>query len=630
MTLTVEPEPHMDNEQYPPRWPYNPEQVAEAAANAPIWPIATEQESSADPVLIRMARGAGNLALLGLVAFELSPLNEISRIAAAGTVGTLTGSPELAAATFAVSSFVVEGGGALATSHLLGTEHGDWVIRRANRLLGNLAGRQMHTNGAVDFGISMIAGVPTALVIKQSLDPSRTVADNIRDGMRLTATTSVVLGGEGYAVARGIAKAGSLPVISGVAGLGLGVAVGTKRWIGERLAQTSPFSYATYEKLAQHQGPQLEGYQEQDYQAIIADPATKYLSIKHGKNKGQWPVLANIHHNTEYADGYFSGRENGQYSTYYLSLPPRELLLDSKVQRQLADILYDVLQSGATVVFDQLVGEENNLVYIRDIIRAHYPDVATDMLHVDEFVDPKNSSPAEVAHFQGLAAAKGDMGERVDPNTQAVTLMRAEYHRLVENGEIDLMRDRKTIVIDPSALDSPVNGASAQTVLERLWEIYNGRFDTLVEGFPVRGEQTFDEFASLIRKETTLIVAQLNGGQIAAFTYISDVKDCEWLNQAYFAGRYPNEPTVYFPGIAADKEAEGRSSLHLIKLMGRLMTNTVGRVRIVWQCTNASKDYVPAIVRAGIELSGNMKLAEPITQSASYRYFGLTLTPPGK
>ena len=85
--------------------------------DAAIWPLAETAEVHEAPLPLRVVQGLGNAALIGLVAFELSPLNEISRIAAAGAVGTLTGSPELAAATFAVSSLAIEGVGALATAH---------------------------------------------------------------------------------------------------------------------------------------------------------------------------------------------------------------------------------------------------------------------------------------------------------------------------------------------------------------------------------------------------------------------------------------------------------------------------------------------------------------------------------
>jgi hypothetical protein len=569
--------------------------------------------------LQRLGHLIGDLALSAVVGYELSPLNEVSRMALAGAVQAVGHNPLLSASVYVASTFAVEAVGAVAGAKLLDSEKGQHTISKIQAFLGKMGINKIRTNPAIDMGVALVAGTPAALVLKQQQDPERTVRENMRYGTILSLGATALAGPIGYLGAEGVARPN--PLVIGAAVLGVGTLFGLRHLVGEKLAAWNALSYESYAALLQDDGPQRRGYQSPDYEAVISDNATQFIPVQNGKKVRQWPVLADIRHNTEYVAEYFEKRYGSEIPTYYLSLPPRHILDASpRAGEALIKSIMQVAQGGARIVLDQRVGAESTLEYVQNLICTKHPDVLCD---VDSFIDPRNDTPAEIAHYQCLVSAIGNPLETASSASGAIAAVREEYHRQVQTGEIDLSGPRKTVVIDPEDMDRPLSADNSRTNLQRLAEIYEKRFTDLTSEYPVRGIQKSDELEDILRKPTTLTVAQMVGEEIVAFTYIADVRNCEWLNPDHYERAYPGEFTFYFPGIAADRKYEGRTALGLMRLLGRLVAPVLSEAHIVFQCTNFSKEYIPNIVKLGIAASGTMKIEGDISETDSYRYYGL-------
>ena len=570
-------------------------------------------------------RAAGNTALGLIVAAEINPLtNEAPRIMAAAATQAITHSPEAATAVYAASTFIVEAGGAYAAAKLLNTEGGRWITTRFQQMLGKLGISQLvHTNYAIDSGIAMVAGTPAVLAIKQQQNPERTTKENIRYGTALALGTTAVSAVIGYLGTEGIAHPSPLWIGCAVAGVGALIAV--RRWIADRLTKKNSLDYDSYMSMVQDDGPQLRGYQPADYNDVIHNKNTSFVSIPSKGKTRLWPLLADIGLNSEYVQDYFIDRYGEDAPTLYLSLPPRHFIEESpRLALTIAKKIYDASLKGSKIVIDELTGSDDTVQFVQSLIKSYRPYTS---IEIDNFTDERNDTPAKAVHFYGRVKGKGDRAESASSLEGIVPSMRQEFYDEVAKGEVDLSQHRRAVILDPDSLDLPIN--EGQTALERMIEIYQDRFTELVSGLPVRGAQTPEELENLLRSPSTLIVAQMDGNQIVAFTYISDVKDCEWLNADYYEKQHPDEMKLYFPGIAADKHFEGRTSMQMIHLICRLAGRAYENVSIIFQCTNISEEYIPRLVKLAINSEPNhiTKLDGDIQQSSTYRYYGLQIHP---
>jgi hypothetical protein len=266
-----------------------------------------------------------------------------------------------------------------------------------------------------------------------------------------------------------------------------------------------------------------------------------------------------------------------------------------------------------------MVGDDT-LLYLQDIVKDVYPEAT---FAVDEFVDPNKKTASEMVHYQGLAINKASYDESNQPKPHTVAAVRDEYRRQVQEGDINPSEMSTTLLLNPEDMDQPISDKDSKTNLQRIWEMYSERFNELTEHFPVRGTQTFEELEAMLKDPSTLTLAHKEDGDLVSFTYMADVKNCEWLNADYFADHFPGDLVLYFPGIAADKERGGQSVINLMKLLGRITEPVMDKMRLVFQCTNVSKTYVPRIVGWGIGATDVFQLTDDLKETSSYRYYGL-------
>jgi hypothetical protein len=400
--------------------------------------------------------------------------------------------------------------------------------------------------------------------------------------------------------------------------------------LGAEASTPKSIDYNSYSSLLQNNnpGPQLLGYQETDYEHVIIDTDTRFVQFQINNEQINWPLLSPIEHNTEYVNDYFRSHYDSSQIVYYLSLPPRALIDENPdLSREIASALLETSSERAIVVLDE-IAEDNTVSYLENAVKEIEPSTS---LLVDKFIDSRNDSSAAAIHYQGVAIVGERPGVQIvnhEPND--LNSFRLEYKKLIETGELDIDASTKTVLLEPRDMDKLLNTPAMQTHLARLWQIYNSRFGRLIENYPVRGAQTYSELETMAKDPNTFVLTQFVDNDIVAFAmFVGDMNSCDWLNADYYKEKYPNEALLYFPCIASDESKQGSQySLDLIKLLTKIITPPTEYVRIVFQCTNISSEYIPRIVRLGINASKIAEMGKTPQELCRYNYLGISVTKP--
>jgi hypothetical protein len=587
-----------------------------------LGPLPQDQEVAHAPFSEHMHRAAhvvGNVMSGAFVAAELNPItNEGARVAAFAATEALLDSPIASASAFAAATFAIEAAGSIATAKLLDTQAGQKVTDKMHTVLEKTGlNRVIGSSPATEAAVAMTAGVPLAIALKHQQNPERTRHQNIRRGLALSLGIAAVTGAESFAAAEGISHPSTTTI--GGALLGAGVLAAGYKWAKERFIPRVDYD-AYHNTLAKYNvGPELDGYQHDDFMNAIEDTRTSILKVRTDGKRIAWPLLAPIEHNTEYVKEYFDKHYGPDEQIYYLSLPPRELTEKRKIQQQIAEQVIAATREGKTIVFDELDGAET-LDYVQGLVHEYDP---TTTFSVDDFIDPKNNTPATVAHYHGLGHIKPDAYPRAE-KPHDLMAVRPIYEQLVASGEIDVNSPNKTVLLDPEKMDQPLN--EQHTVMSRLCEIYEGQFSRLIENYPLRGAQTAAELEKMCKDPGTFTAAHMVDGDIISFTmFVTNPEACDWLNTDFYKKKFAGENMLYFPGIATDEQKKGgRYSMHLINLLTDLVARSVDDVEVVFNCTNISEKYIPIIVQRGISATGEVDM-QAIEGMGRYNYFGLKL-----
>lgn len=570
----------------------------------------------------------GGIVSGSLIALQLNPLtNEGARIGAFASTLAATGSSQAAAAMFAATTFAIEGSASVATARLLDTPRGEWFMGKIRNFLGKVGlAQSCDTNIGVDSAIALVAGAPAATAFRHMRDPERTNRQDTRFALLASGGIATVTGAQSYLVAEGISQPSANTV--GAALLGAGVLVGGYKFAKRYVATKAPIGHEAYRCVVQaaDNGPQLTGLNAKDYSRATEDSRTRSVPMQHESGRRQWPALTPIDNNTEFVRGYFGRRYGSETPIYYLSLPPKDSFssrrVAAKFDKKLTKHLTDVLNEGGMVVFDELEGV-GTAEYLEGLLqKTELPG----SLHFDTFVDPKNGSSAQSIHYETKMVAVSEIASQREAQPYSIEAVRRAFDRRVANGEIDQEGVSRTILLSPEEMHDPCLDDESRTNVERLWEIYNGQFDRLTKNNPSRGAQTYEELETMLTDEGTVTFAHVDNNKVVAFMmFVSNVEACDWLNKEFYRKRFPGETLIYVPGIARDKNVKGgRYAFDILNTGARVVTDVVNEARLVWQCTNISKDYIPRIVQYGINGSGVARVDEP-REMATYSYVGVKL-----
>ncbi len=149
----------------------------------------------------------GKAVAAGVIAAEVSPLNEVLRGAAAAGVLFATRDPFIAAGAFTAATAIIEGGAAITAAEALDSKFGKGMVSKVNHKLRAVGIREdARTNAVTDYGVGLLGGSAVAMLVKQAQDPERTKEKNRNFGLKITAGTTAMVGGLAFAAAEGIAN----------------------------------------------------------------------------------------------------------------------------------------------------------------------------------------------------------------------------------------------------------------------------------------------------------------------------------------------------------------------------------------------------------------------------------------
>lgn len=351
------------------------------------------------------------------------------------------------------------------------------------------------------------------------------------------------------------------------------------------------------------EGPQLEGLYPWDMDKIMDDPRTVCVTLSNEGKKLSWPLITPITNYGEYLPGYFD-RMEGRDNTYYVSLPSARLLQSSADQEAVGKALVDQMNSGSLLVYDEYDGQRKD-----ERIKQYVANVSDADVEIDKFVDEKNNTPAAAIHYTAPLVLEHE-GEQ--PATELhVSTMREAYKILQQRGEIT-----DTQLLDPSNKET----------IDKLWNIYERQFTTLVENLPQRAIQTRREFDKMINDPEAYTLVRFEDTDPVAFSmFVTDISACDWLDTSYYKERFSDEEVIYFPGIASDPDKRGRMySADIMHLFAQIRELKGDDFRLVWQCTNISAQYIPLIVARGIR-SMNLTREVEVSEFGRYNYRGVRL-----
>jgi hypothetical protein len=172
-------------------------------------------------------------------------------------------------------------------------------------------------------------------------------------------------------------------------------------------------------------------------------------------------------------------------------------------------------------------------------------------------------------------------------------------------------------------------------VKDGLWHITQQGFgDILGKYHPVSMEETKKSFESLLISDGTYTIVRFHEGKPACFGSISfDIDKYDWLNlnskpmhEELESSRLKAEVPLLFSEIISSSEGKSYSS-SVFHLVTDLCARTGQSVRLLFESTNLSSCYIPAMVKRLLTQSDSVKMTNPeqdIVEIARLKYWFAT------
>lgn len=512
----------------------------------------------------------GYLAAVGTITTDITPLNAVFRYGALAWAQRAYGDPAVVAAVVGGVSMALEGASAVATADVLASEKANNIILKINNKLDGLGvSKYLRTNLATEVGVASIGGTAAVTAVKHRQEPSRTRTQNRRYGLTAATGLSALSAAEGYLISNGIEHPN--PVTIGIGALAIGGVVAGYKWAKNKISHSSASEavvdtnkmtgdYLEYVDDWQT-SPQVEGLMPEETAAALRDPRTVTINVN---PPNESPRIVPFAVPLEYASWlnqkFLTSKGFDAATVYYAALP--QAAMHTIESSSVAKSLDELRQNGATGLI------------------VDYPESTTiapalsEQHQVDDLMTSAGT-PAAIYHYQGLL------------NVHAET---TESYQIGRN--VRLLSKQK-IAED----------------FDQLWDIYESRFQDLVDDHPILGMIPKEELLETFLADGCAVSAYYDeSNAIKAVGYIvDDIKLCPWLNKEWATAAKGEAPWVYFPGIAAAKDAP---QLAGVAIMKQLTKETIAKyptspdVLLTFECTNISKQYIPKLVQLSMKSTG--------------------------
>lgn len=332
------------------------------------------------------------------------------------------------------------------------------------------------------------------------------------------------------------------------------------------------------------------------------------------------PVLTPI----EYEDGYDAHRcreLTGRNEVLLMSVPLSALELDTDGRIRFEKPL-ELEDNTAVIIEKSVVPAEDSAAYVVRLTQAMSP-IGTFML--GQFKDPRVQSEAHQAAAMSLfefpIRPRETTGE-----VRSYSYAWQEYmveHQLPETPTAD---SEDTYLFDGNALRHDPE------TLDALWAISEVGFgDFLGKHHPVSMEESREFFDDQLLGEGVFTAVRFHEGKPVCFgSLVVGMENCSWFNlesdaikQVEATAPEGDEPLAYFSEIISNGEKGARYSPDVLGLHMDLAARTAQPHSILFESTNLSAQYIPAIIGRVIDESP-VELARPIETLAKLDYYYLT------
>jgi hypothetical protein len=352
--------------------------------------------------------------------------------------------------------------------------------------------------------------------------------------------------------------------------------------LGVRNLQESPLSaeellrsQEVYARVAleRAKGPQREGLQPFEVISALVDTKTIALDVETPEGVISWPIFTPVEHNKEYRAEFFSdhfGEEAVARSYFYSPLPEQSIedtadgnFLSSHVARELTS--FALREPIVAFDYQEEVDEytPTSFAQIAAEIQAYDEDVTPDIpgygrpgvIYNETLLVPRviKENPKTVREVFDEGIQQGRFERR--PQDGATLLMPEDFH------------------------------AEDDKMLNRIWEIYEKQFDILVEDDPSRQKQTREELEEMILNEDNTVVGCFKDNEIIGLCFfVSDERECSWVNLGYYQERYGDHSVAIYPGIVIDVNKMGEHHADMmIDLLGEVLSEKGEFLRVMCQ-----------------------------------------------
>ncbi len=343
-------------------------------------------------------------------------------------------------------------------------------------------------------------------------------------------------------------------------------------------------------------------------EALLQDPVTVYATT----TSGVLPVFTAIEHAA--GAGYdvprtheLIGDDENAAAIFYYCLPP--LTYDSIVSADAPDV------AEGYVYVDHAAADLTTPQVLAAILR----DKAFSVEEV-----PISDDQAAQGNEQASISLYGFHNPNADfAKTVSLQDISAEYTKGVAEG------------LYPNEANGPklFSGDALDTeLLEELWSMYQSRFQWLGEQHPVSMEDTKAEFMGLITSPKTMASIYFEAGQPVCFGYFTDeLTNIYWLNSSFTSGSemglHADEKLLFLPGIVARPENVLNYAEQVIQLATKVITDVHAPYQIIFENTNRSEVYIPALIKKYVDGSGVIIDQPALIDRQVYRCFKFTKLP---
>jgi len=340
----------------------------------------------------------------------------------------------------------------------------------------------------------------------------------------------------------------------------------------------------------------------EDIDRAYDNPGTIFVNQAKDQVEVRLPLLVPVSSLEWYNQELIREKYGDNPSIYYYAHPP---LVDEQTFDEASALLKGMLDSGAVIIADKYEGDVASLI-AQFIDRAQSGEYSLDAFGGD--IDSR------VDVFAGVVRVHGTDGVRDAPSFYAA------YEEAVASGEI---------ISDPEngvAIQESITGEEA----EEIWKIYDNPFSELGKDDPTHAG--FDREALLdilADPDVTKIVNRVNGEVTTLCIFLHNFEKAPWFNGELYERDFPeyfkSGNILMFPGIVSDESKRGNNyAADVIDLAAKVTAKRKTCLLITFECTEISSQYIPDLVTAAINRSGNAEIDEITEPISRINYYAIS------